>query len=211
MNKYFLFLAFFLTVSYTIYAQDVFKESYTKLSQFKSDTISNRDFERGNYYLIRGKGNDVKGIYIRSYKNGKKDGKWLEFSKIFGGVNLKNVCTYKLGKKHGYFFYTDNHTITEEGYFKKGKKHGLWKITKVLGGYSITSKGFYKKGKRHGTWTIEEFLYNGNIISKGAYKKDKKHGLWKIKDTSIMIIKDDGSEEPSIINEHYKKGKLIKS
>lgn len=198
-------------VSYAVYSQKIFKESYTKLSQFESDAFLNRDFEKGNYYLIRGKDNEVKGIYIRSYKNGKRNGEWLEFSKIFGGINLKNVCTYKLGKKHGYFFNTDNHTITEEGYYKNGKKHGLWEITKVLGGYPITSKGHYKKGKRNGIWTIEESLYNGNIISNGIYKDDKKHGLWKIKDTSVMIIKDDGSEEQSIIKEYYKKGKLIKS
>lgn len=122
---------------------------------------------------------------------------------------MVSVTNYINGKLQGYFYKTDNHTYSEEGYYKNGEKHGVWS-KKNYSDVDIVETITYNKGKKCGEYSFKETI-NGKIKTiKGIYKQNKKHGVWIIKDEYLTIIRDDGAEVPSFKKEYYKKGILIK-
>lgn len=227
-SKLFLLLFFLLE---NTYAQNEFNEKFIKLSQFETDEYLDGNFETGKYYLIRNENNQIKEIQIKKYKNSNKQGEWLTFSKTFDGLCLTSVCNYKNDILHGYYFSTDNHTESQEGYYKNGIKNGLWKFIETTDGYTIESEGEYKNGKKHGVWTKIDFglqekeiitFKNGKNHGKyyfenkeyktsitGEYKNNLKHGVWVTKDKLLPIINSDGTTSQNLKTEFFKNGILI--
>ena len=230
VNKYLIIIIFIANICS---GQEFYKDKYIRLSNFEfQEVFKNSKSLSGNYYIIHSKKGKTVSVDIKRYLKGRKTGEWLGFSSIIGSMDLSFVSNYENNKLHGYFFITDNHTYYEEGYYKDGKKYGLWtkkfffdkdiietteynKNGKKHGSYTKIDFGFeekevisYKKGKRHGKYYLENKKYKTSV--KGAYKNNLTHGLWIIKDEYLTIIKEDGSETPSIKKEYYRNGILIK-
>lgn len=63
--------------------------------------------------------------------------------------------------------------------------HGYWKFDN----YSISYyKGYYKNGKKHGLWEEESFYE----IEKGHYKNGVREGWWIWEDSETEIIDKKG-------------------
>ncbi len=158
-----------ITFSQTI---SVSPEQYTFLSYIEYEYILEHKAEQsldGNYYVVDKKNN----ISIKRYKKGIKTGEWLSFYKFFDGLRLNYIAHYKNGKLHGYFFITDNHDYSEQGYYRQGKKHGLW-TKKTYSDSDIIETTRYKAGKKHGEYNIKKIVENTEkIIKKEYYKNDK--------------------------------------
>jgi antitoxin component YwqK of YwqJK toxin-antitoxin module len=179
------------------YSQKNFPERFIPLLDFEfneivSDTI--KSLPDGRYYTKKQDKNGMV-IFIRTieYKNNKKHGEALTFKKGLDVMFLANITNYCNGKKEGYYFNTDNHTFSREGYYKKDKKHGYWEISKN----ETYEKLNFKEGLKSGEYSSTD--NTSGIKVKGQYKRDKKDGVWIIEDTKI--------EE--ITKEIYKNGKII--
>ncbi|GAA0723846.1 hypothetical protein GCM10009430_27720 [Aquimarina litoralis] len=188
-----------LVVTLQGYSQNKFPERFTTLIDFEfNDIVSDttKGLPDGRYYTKK-QLPDGTVAFIKTivYKNNKKHGEALTFMKGLGIMFLANVTNYCKGKKDGYYFETDNHTYSKQGYYKKDKKHGYWEISENDTHENIN----YKNGLKSGAYSSEDNL--SGIHIKGQYKKGKKDGVWIIKDTTI--------EE--VTKEIYKNGKLISS
>ncbi len=228
-HKYLIIFNFIISVCFS---QTHIKDNYIKLSKFDfQEVIKGSKSITGNYYIIHSKKGKVLGIDIKRYLNGKKTGEWLGFIATVGGMDLAAVSNYVNDKLHGYFLITDNHTYKEEGYFRKGKKYGIWtkksffdqdiiettkynKKGKKHGVYTrinieeeIKEVFFYKNGKRHGKYHFENKKYKETVL--GAYKQGLKHGLWITTKEYLPEIDKDGNITPFIKKEYYKNGVLI--
>ena len=175
---------------------EITNEDYTRIVKEGKETKLD-----GKYYIRHNPKGKLLGISKIEYISGKRHGEWLFFLSHMGGIDLSNVENYSFGKKNGYYFSTDNHTYSEQGYYKNDKKHGEWNTKKNNGiGYLVTIREHYKNGKKHGAYNLKENS-DGNIsITTGKYKNDKKEGVWLIEDTSIG----------QVTKEVYKDGVLIK-
>ncbi|MFB9057625.1 hypothetical protein ACFFU9_12825 [Mariniflexile ostreae] len=199
------FLLFQISYSQEI---NIYDENYKFLSKIEYEkvlNISDGKLLDGNYYVVDSK----KNISIKRFIKGIKTGEWLSFHSLFNGLKLVSTVNYSNGKLQGYFYRTDNHTYNEEGYYKDGEKHGVW-TKKTYSDMNIVEIITYKKGKKDGKYSLEEIIEGKTKTIKGKYKHNKKCGLWVIKDEYLTIIKEDGSEEPSIKKEYYRNGILIK-
>ncbi len=227
----FFFIYFVLFLNYS-YSQDIkqYKERYIFLSKIEYEKIQEVKGEKslnGNYYI-----SDKIFISIKKFSNGIRTGEWMTFQSLIGStMKLGYVANYKNGHLHGYFYTTDNHTFHEDGYYEKGKKHGLWTNNEN----DLLETTNYKKGEKHGVKTIvysdrdlgykETITYkNGkkhgkyfktnNSFSKsteeGVFENDLKHGLWKRKNENLYIEDENGNLVLGIELEYYKKGKLIR-
>ena len=67
-------------------------------------------------------------------------------------------------------------------------------------------EGRYRNGQKHGIWKE----YTPFITAKGKYKHGKKHGLWTIEDIDLKIINEKGKEERVIDKVYYKNGVEVK-
>ncbi|MBQ0740766.1 hypothetical protein J9332_41470, partial [Aquimarina celericrescens] len=77
---------------------------------------------------------------------GQKVGEWLVFRDLFYGLKLAFVANYKRNKLNGYYFESDNHPYSKEGYYKNGKKQGVWKIKEAGNVMEVTFKNNLKSG-----------------------------------------------------------------
>lgn len=189
---------FFLIFSLSGFSQEYnFKEKLTRLYFDEPKT-----FKNGRFYSISKDGN-LNVITIGEKRKGEKQGEWLIFSELWGNPYLKKVENYKNGKLHGYYFETDYHTFSKEGYYKNGRMHGLWKINHFTISYN---KGYYKNGKKHGFWEEESFIEKG----RGRYKNDLREGWWIFEDTDIEVIDENGNKKTPQTKIFYKKGVKIK-
>ncbi len=174
-------------------------------SNFGYQKISNEEYNRivkegkeytleGKYYIKHKPKNRLLGISKIEYKKGKKNGEWLFFFSYVGdNIILSNVVNYKEGRKQGYFFETDGHTFSTEGYYKNNKKDGLWKISKD----GFLEEINYRRGLKSGIYYSYDME---NFATRGQYKKGTKDGVWII---------EDKKNEGFITKETYKKGVLI--
>lgn len=158
--------------------------------------------------------------YIIQYKEGKKNGLFLEFDKL---ANLIKKIDYKNDMIHGCNYSWDkNGRITLKQEYKEGQLDGKSVI--------YTDKGFiqeeseYKAGKRHGvtTWYLYEEKIQGAKYVMYTYKDGMFEGLQETyyEDGKLMTQKmfsnnvQNGSaiefyEDGSVKSEsNYKDGKL---
>ena len=106
----------------------------------------------------------VDGQFNGSFKNGKKDGSWVEYS---DNGQLASKGEYKNGKEEGSWVeYSDNGKLASKGELKNGKEEGSWVYYHENG--KLFSKGEYKNGKEEGSWV--EYHENGKLSSKCEYK-----------------------------------------
>ncbi|MBL3655136.1 toxin-antitoxin system YwqK family antitoxin [Fulvivirga sediminis] len=173
MENKIVFLILFVLITTSSYSQTK-EDRYIKLSQFESEEYLANPVKTGNAYLIhhQDKGK-VRSLEIKKYKNGQKDGEWLAFLRTIGAFDLVNVTNYKNGLKHGYFFNTDNHVYSEEGYYKKGEKHGAW-IKKNYEDVETIETTTYKKGKKHGVYSLIQVINEKSVVLKKEYYKHDK-------------------------------------
>jgi len=105
--------------------------------------------------------------------------------------------------------------IKSQGYYDKGKEHGMWKQWYKNG--NIKSRGNYDKGERQGVW--EEWHNNGNIKSIGSYELDgleninysKKYGLWEEWNSDGCLKNTcwyDRGKKHGVYNYYYDDGQL---
>lgn len=178
-------------------SQNKHPERFISLIDFEYNTILKdlpSNIPDGRYYTSsKYKDGKIKSIQTIGYKNQKKHGESLTFKKALGIMFVANVTNYFKGKREGYYFDTDNHTFSEEGYYKNGKKHGFWKIRKN----DFFENIHYQNGLKSGNYSSQDNLLGKN--STGQYKKNRKENVWFIEDTNTG----------EITKETYKKGKLI--
>jgi len=184
-----------LLFSFIIKAQTPIEGGYIQLSydEYTELIEVNKENELHGKYYVREFNDDKKliGIHKIEYIKGKKTGEWLHFL-VFrkkGVIDLSTIENYENGLRNGYYYNSDNgFTFSEEGRYEKGKKEGLWYVTK--GGSK--EKINYKNGKKHGDYWRQDA---SGVIVKGAYKKGEKLDNWVIEDLSGNTKSmDDNSE-----------------
>ncbi|WP_378176842.1 hypothetical protein [Aquimarina sp. SS2-1] len=170
-----------LLFSAVMQGQSPIEGGYIQLSQEDYNDLSKTNQENeldGKYYVREFKDDKLVGIHKIEYRKGKKEGEWLHFL-IFrkkGTLDLSTIENYENGQRNGYYYNSDNgFTFTEEGYYEKGEKEGLWNVTKSGSKEKIN----YKNGKKHGDYWRQDA---SGVIVKGAYKKGEKLDNWTIED-----------------------------
>ena len=120
-----------------------------------------------------------------SYKNGKKDGKWISE----GMGSFSKFDTYKDGKKDG-FNYNGDSIASIITFYKNNieQKSSDWDSLEEIGGvFYLNGSKFTGVMKDGGDYTsIEKGLrngfyvspYNGIIFERGFYKNGKRDGEW---------------------------------
>ncbi len=73
--------------------------------------------------------------------------------------------------KHGQ--YKKDNAVYEEGFYKNGKKDGLW----ISKSYIIATKTHFKDGIKHGDYLS---LNRNDTVLSGTYKEGARSGTWKI-------------------------------
>ena len=145
----------------------------------------------------------------RSYKDGVKHGRWVEFD-ANGLVKTKSEFSEgQLQKKVGFengketteerFSYYGNGQLEYKYNFKDGQEHGLQESYNESG--QLKRKGNYKNGKKHGLqksyyesgqleyklnykdgelhWQSEHYYENGQLSIKVNFKDGEQHGLYQ--------------------------------
>ncbi|AXT56061.1 hypothetical protein D1815_09965 [Aquimarina sp. AD1] len=183
MKKSHIVFTFVLLFSFIVKGQTPIEGGYIELSKEEYNELLEINKENeldGKYYVRELKDKKVIGIHKIEYKKGKKHGEWVHFL-IFrkkGSLDLSTVENYEDNERNGYYYNSDNDfTFTEEGYYEKGEKVGLWNITKSGSKEKIN----YKNGKKHGDYWRQDA---SGVIVKGTYKKGKKLDNWTIEDLS---------------------------
>ena len=123
-------------------------------------------------------------MMIENYKAGKLEGKRLVFyrgSGIKGEENIAEEANYSNGLKNGnYKKYTMKGTVLEDSNYKKGQFEGLAIFNDPLG--NLVSKGYFKNGKKTGIW---EFYQDGKLIKKENMDKTKRRNSTRQKANPI--------------------------
>ena len=112
----------------------------------------------------------VTGIAKGSFKNGKKEGKWVQYSKN-GQLNFKG--NYKNGKVEGaWVYYWDNGQLSAKGNYKNGKREGEW--VNYYDNGQLQFKGNFKNWKKEGAWV--GYGKDGTVWKEytGTFKNNKK-------------------------------------
>jgi len=92
--------------------------------------------------------------------------------------------------------YYENGQKKYVGFFKKGKKDGMWTFWFENG--KKWSEGYFLEGLRTGE--ASEYYENGKIFYKGEYLEGQKHGKWE-------FYNDQGNKVNEVI---FENGKIIK-
>jgi antitoxin component YwqK of YwqJK toxin-antitoxin module len=86
----------------------------------------------------------IEGLQRGSFKDGKKDGPWVNY---WGNGQLYSRGTYKDGKLHGpWVSYWENGQLSDQGTYKDGKLHGPWVSYWENGNVWEKYTGTYKDG-----------------------------------------------------------------
>ena len=83
---------------------------------------------------------------LGAFKDGRKDGKWVEYESD-GMTGSRSEGNYVKGRKHGHWV-ADFGMFSLEGPYVEGKKHGEW----IVRGGPRFEIGPYAKGNKHGKW-----------------------------------------------------------
>ncbi|OEK07628.1 hypothetical protein A8C32_17685 [Flavivirga aquatica] len=191
----FLIIVFLYTVAY---AQDLKKFGYVSLTDYEYEEIIKNGIPKtmdGNFIVTSQKEGKIIFLSIKHFKDGKKVGEWKTFWNLLGnGLKLNFVANYQSDVLNGYYFNTDNHTSSEKGFYKNGKKNGSWMYFKAN---DCNEKITYRNGVKWGSYSFKNKF--NNIT--GQYKKGGgKAGVWISKSSFLEII----------TKEFYKNGKLDK-
>jgi antitoxin component YwqK of YwqJK toxin-antitoxin module len=116
-------------------------------SETMDDLVERNDlyYEKFTNVPFTGK---VTGEEQGSFKNGKREGAWVE--------------------------YFENGQLKSNGHYKNGKYEGAWVFYYESG--QLYTRGNYKNSKLKGAWV--SYYENGQIRFKGNYKNDKEEGVW---------------------------------
>ena len=141
--------------------------------------------QNSSFYLLNGKGNVA---LTGTYRKGKKDGTFL----YFYGKGLYKEENYKRGVLSGFWLEFIPHG-SQKGFYRKGKKEGIWILTKD----SQYEETEYKNDVLDGHYKYAN--YDADSVVIGHYKKGKKTGIW--------IHYNNKQEE--IYREIFKEGKML--
>lgn len=105
----------------------------------------------------------------------QKDSLWQV--NLYNKKQLVETISYadkKLEVRKGYYAFYSNGSLTEEGSFAKGHKHGLWK-------YYLEHKVLAEQRKFHYGRLLEaiSFWDNGSVKARGKYYDGKKVSSWE--------------------------------
>ncbi len=126
-----------------------------------------------------------------NYKNGKKDGLWIERypdrkvesetnyvngikegaqKEYFQNGNIKATANFKNGEFYGWLkmYYSNGKINFQEYYNEEGKSDSLFQLWFKSGG--LSQQGFNKNGKMNGEWFY--FSEKGDTIKINTYKND---------------------------------------
>ena len=113
-----------------------------------------------------------KGKEQGSFKNGIKDGPWVQY---YETDQLFWTGDYKDGKREGpWVYYWFNGKLKEKANYKNGERDGPWVVHYENG--RLDAKGDYKDGKLEGPWI--GYYENGELSWKSDYKDGKREGSW---------------------------------
>ena len=116
-------------------------------SETMDDLVERNDlyYEKFTNVPFTGK---VSGEEQGSFKNGKREGAWVE--------------------------YFENGQLKSNGHYKNGKYEGAWVFYYESG--QLYARVNYKNSKLKGAWV--SYYENGQIWFKGNYKNNKQEGVW---------------------------------
>ncbi|WP_299437579.1 hypothetical protein [uncultured Aquimarina sp.] len=198
-NSHIIFIGLLL-VTFITKGQTPIQGGYIELTKDEYTELIEVDQENeldGKYYVREFKDKKLIAIHKIQYRKGKKHGEWVHFL-IFrkkGTLDLSTVENYEDNQRNGYYYNSDNgFTFTEEGYYEKGKKIGLWNVTKGTSKEKIN----YKNGKKHGDYWRQDA---SGVIVKGTYKKGQKLDNWTIEDLSGNTRTDKEGTSAALISE----------
>lgn len=171
--------------------------------------FSQKEIRTEDGHIVKYEGGNGGG-FVRSYKNGKKDGisAFYRSGVLYGEKSYKNGLLHGLSKNYYFPF-----ALTET-YYVNGKKHGIvkeWCDDKRR----LESRRCYKNGKLDGLseeWSCGEKHYLANSIE---YKDGKKNGAYKMYDiynfkngklVSMTTYRDDIKNG---LSQEYSNGKLF--
>lgn len=92
-------------------------------------------------------------------------------------------------KEGTYIKYDKRKNISEEGFYEKNKKTGLWKYYRHG---MLTKEVNYKNDLRHGSYITYS---NSKKIEEGNYINDKKTGTWFTYDLEEQVIKEENYKD----------------
>ncbi len=189
-------------------------EMYYVSGKIKAKGSYKNDLKTGEWLFTFEDGSvEQKGAYA---KGGKPHGKWIWY---FPGGQIWRTESFRKGKEDGMLeeYLPDGTLITkgefidglkdgpwfyemgdhkEEGEYRNGERHGLWKHTHASG--QVMYEGAYVDGDPDGEHT--EYFENGRIRLEGKYTLGLKTGVWK-------QYEETGLEFISIL---YKNGEVFK-
>ena len=160
----------------------------------KAPSFEQKEIHTPDGHIVKYEGKNGSG-FVRSYKNGKKDG----ITALYQNGVLYAEKSYKNGLLHGWSI---NYVYpVSETYYVDGKKHGVVKKWCDNSRKRLELREHYKYGQLNGL--SEEWRCTGKhyLVRSTEYKNGKKDGVEKIYDD---INYRDGSLYSSI---EYKNGK----
>lgn len=134
-------------------------------------TVSDNLPIQGELRIIDGRRSEYKLV---EFTNGLYDGKYQHFKHN----SLTEEGAYKEGRKHGEFteYFSDGTTPKARKAYKEGKSDGMW-ITYYTNGEVEKEKG-YKEGKEHGVERSYDYE-TGELVTEMNFKDGKKDGPQK--------------------------------
>jgi antitoxin component YwqK of YwqJK toxin-antitoxin module len=131
-----------------------------------------------------------------NYQNHRIDGKVIEY--YYENRDIKKITEFKNGIRDGYWveydYFADYKEILHEGYYKNGLEEGFqYSYHGEIGDRSIYNKCFYKSDTliyniwygrdstfyKNDTGFVYQFDRNKNLVGHGKEFKNKKIGKWK--------------------------------
>lgn len=104
---------------------------------------------------------------------------------------LRSVFNYTDGVLNGAFKRFSKGIVIEEGGYKAGNKHGVWKYYEDRPGL-VTSEGSYENGEKTGRWKEFNKLWmdeNDFSYSVGTYLLGKRTGKWEFFKGNGTLVK----------------------
>ncbi len=167
----------------------------------KAPDFSQKEIYTADGHIIKYEGSNGNG-FVRSYKNGKKDGisalyrhglLWAEKSYKNGlldgwSINYYNPVKqvyYVKGKKHGVlkeWCDSSRKNLKLREHYNYGQLDGLSEAWQCMGQHYLVRSTEYKNGKKDGVEKIyDDINYkDGSLYSSIEYKNGKKHGVSKV-------------------------------
>jgi antitoxin component YwqK of YwqJK toxin-antitoxin module len=161
-----------------------------------------------------------------AYRSGKRHGLWLwyfedgvrraegdyteDYAVVTEYFHSGKVAGYgpKMGSRkvgHWRYYHEENGSLTSEGTYSEGKKHGEWLWYFPSG--QVSCRGYYERGDPVGEWTY--YHENGQISQRGQYINGEKDGYWvgfsSSGNKTVEIQYDQGS---GLYKEYFPSGKL---